>query len=163
MSGGGTFVGDVHLRGALTAVVVRSMEAHGRLRAVAVDEARRMPGVHAVLTAADLPRRTVVPIRSFERPGMAAAVQPVLADDRVRYVGEPVAVVVAEDAYLAEDAAEAVVVEIESSPPVLEPVPEGGEPLFDRRDDNLLCRWATARGDLGRVLDRAALVIEEEP
>lgn len=162
VSGGGTFVDDVHRPGALTAVVVRSMEAHGRLLAVATDEARTMPGVHAVLTASDLPRPAVIPIRSFERPGMAAAVQPVLAADHVRYAGEPVAVVVAENAYLAEDAAESVAVDVEPLPPVVEPAASGDAMVFDRLAGNLLCRFDTAHGDLERVLGRAAVVVEEE-
>lgn len=162
VSGGGTFVDDVHRPGALTAVVVRSMEAHGRLLAVATDEARTMPGVHAVLTASDLPHPAVIPIRSFERPGMAAAVQPVLAADHVRYAGEPVAVVVAENAYLAEDAAESVAVDVEPLPPVVEPAVNGDAMVFDRLAGNLLCRFDTAHGDLERVLGRAAVVVEEE-
>lgn len=162
LTGEGLFVGDVHVPGALAAVVVRSHEAHGRLLAVDAARARRMSGVRAVLTAAELPRPTVIPIRSFERPGMAATVQPVLAAGRVRYVGEPVAVVVAEDAAAAEDAAEHVVVEIDPLPPVLVPGPGAEQRLFDRPEGNVLCRYETARGEVERILERAAVVVEEE-
>jgi len=162
LAGAGHFVDDVHLPGALAAVVVRSHEAHGRLLAIDAARARRMAGVRAVLTAADLEHPVVIPIRSFERPGMAAAAQPVLAAGRVRYVGEPVALVVAEDRYRAEDAAEQVVVEIDPLPPVLEPGPEAMAPLFDRPEGNVLCRYETAHGEVERVFERAAVVVEEE-
>jgi len=162
VTGEGHFVGDVHLPDALTAVVVRSIEAHGRLLAVETAAARRVRGVRAVLTAADLPHPAVIPIRSFEQPGMTAAAQPVLAGARVRYVGEPVAVVVADDPHVAEDAAELVGVEVDPLPPVIEPVPDAGEPLFDGLEGNRLCRWETAQGDVARVLERATVVVEEE-
>lgn len=162
MAGKGLFAGDVRRPGMLAAVVVRSYEAHGRIRAIDTSEARLMPGVHAVLTAADLDRPTTIPIRSFECPGMVAAAQPVLAGEKVRYVGEPVAVVVAEDAYLAEDAAEVVAVGIDPLPPVLEPGEERGVPLFERPEANVLCRYETANGDAERAFAHAAIVVEEE-
>ncbi len=162
VTGGGAFVDDVQRPGALAAFVVRSYEAHGRLLGIDATEARRLPGVHAVLTADDLPGSVTIPIRSFERPGMAATVQPILAADRVRYVGEPVAVVVATDPYLAEDAAERVVVDIEPLPPVLGPGPGSETPLFDRPGGNVLCRYETAHGEIERALDGAAVVVDEE-
>jgi CO/xanthine dehydrogenase Mo-binding subunit len=161
LCGRATFVGDVRPPGALAAVVVRSAEAHGRLRAVEAAAARRLPGVEAVLTAADLGAVPAIPIRSFEQPGMASATQPVLAHERVRYVGEPVAVVVAADRSLAEDAAEYVVVEIEPLPAAVEPGPDA-ELLFERPGGNLLCRWEAAAGDVDAVLSRAAAVVEHE-
>ena len=160
VTGAARFVADVRRPGALSAVVARSSEAHGRLLAIDTTEARRLPGVRAVLTAVDLPSPVAIPIRSFERPGMATATQPVLAGERVRYVGEPVAVVVADDPYVAEDAAERVLVDIDPLPPVLEP--GRGTALFERPQGNVLCRYDTAHGDVERVLAEAAVVVEEE-
>ena len=73
-----------------------------------------MAGVRLVLTGADVSHVEPIPLRlPFDGLGLEQALQPVLAQDRVRYVGEPVAIVLAEDPYLAEDAAELVVVDIE--------------------------------------------------
>ena len=162
VAGAARFVADVQRPGALAAVVVRSSEAHGRLVSIDTVEARRMPGVRAVLTAAQLPHPVAIPIRSFEWPGMATAAQPVLAAERVRYVGEPVAVVVADDPYIAEDAAERVVVDVEPLAPVLEPGPAIPTSLFERPEGNLLCHYDTAHGDVDRALAEATAVVEEE-
>src|SRR5207244_6303089 len=84
--------------------VVRSAYAHGKILAIDTDEARSQPGVHAVWTAHDIAGVPPIDFRLTRVEGLEAYRQPVLATDRVRYVGEPVAAVVAEDAYLAEDA-----------------------------------------------------------
>lgn len=146
VTGHGRYVGAVAREGQLWASVVRSPVAHGRLTRVDTDAARRLRGVHAVLTAADLhpvpripgpPRLTTrskalhalvskvpqsvaaqVPRLRAEtsRVALEPYRQPVLAAGRVRYAGEPVAVVVAEDPYLAEDAADLVGVEVSPLP-----------------------------------------------
>src|SRR5688500_609308 len=93
LRGRGQYVDDLARPGQWHAAVVRSSVAHGRLRAVDTAAALAMPGVHAVLTAQDLPRP--IPTIPFRRPSEAIApfAQPVLADNIVRYVGEPVALV----------------------------------------------------------------------
>lgn len=101
--------------------VVRSSIAHGRLLRLDVCGARRQPGVLDVVTGDDLDGAPVIPLRMPRGDEPDGCLQPVLPVDEVRYVGQPVAVVVAEDPYLAEDAAEAVVVEIEDLPVVLDP------------------------------------------
>jgi carbon-monoxide dehydrogenase large subunit len=111
--GAGGFADDEDRPGQLWLRVVRSPVAHARLAAVEVAEALALDGVRAVLTAADisLPR---IPVRVSPDPGaLLPYLQPVLATGRVRYVGEPVAAVVADDPYLAEDGADLVAVDYE--------------------------------------------------
>lgn len=119
--GRGRFVADIAdplLDGAAHTVFVRSTVAHGRIVAVDVEAARSAAGVIGVFTGADVDVGPVpAPLPLFP-PGMAA---PVLARERVRYVGEPVAAVVAESVAQATDAAEAVVVDVEPLPAVVRP------------------------------------------
>jgi aerobic carbon-monoxide dehydrogenase large subunit len=111
VTGRGTFAADVSFPHQLHMRVVRSPYAHAMVRSVAVAAARAVPGVHAVWTAVDVREIPPIDFRLTRVEGLEAYRQPVLASDRVRYVGEPVAVVFAEDAYLAEDAAELVTIE----------------------------------------------------
>src|SRR4051794_15726930 len=107
LRGRGEYVGDLALDGMLHAAVLRSAVPHGRIRAVDASAARGRPGVHAVITAAELGKMPLIPQRLDVLPAFKPFQQPVLADRRVRYVGEPMAVVLAESAALAEDALEA--------------------------------------------------------
>lgn len=119
VTGSGRYVADVVLPGCLEAVFVRSVLAHGALRSVDLTEARTLSGVIGAFTAADLPELPTLPPPTGMPAQMA---RPALARDRVRFVGEAVAVVVAEDRARAEDAAELAVVEGEPLPCVLDPV-----------------------------------------
>lgn len=120
LAGVARFVDDIDLPDQLYARVVRSTVAHGRITALDIQEASRHEGVVGVFTAADLDVALRIPVRV--RPGDQTdlALQPPLAQEFVRYVGEPIAVVVAEDPYIAEDAAEMVWVEIEELPVLLD-------------------------------------------
>lgn len=120
--GEGRFVADLSFPGELHARVVRSAHAHGRIVSIDLDEARAAPGVVAVWTAADLGALPPIPFRATAIQGLEPYCQPALARDVVRYVGEPVALVVADDPYRAEDAAELAVVEVEDLPPALSAV-----------------------------------------
>ena len=108
LTGRGRYVDDVVRAGMLHAVVVRSAYAHARLRDVDVSRAAAHPGVIACLTARDLHSVPTIPIRQGGKPGYAAYLQPPLATDRARYVGKPVAVIVATDPAAAVDARELV-------------------------------------------------------
>jgi carbon-monoxide dehydrogenase large subunit len=119
LTGHGCFVDDVDRPGQVWARIVRSQVAHGRIAGLETAAARRHPGVVAVVTAAHLPD-VVIPIRLLPSPEAELVRQPPLARDVVRYVGEPVAVVVARSPYVAEDAAEEVVVELDELDPVLD-------------------------------------------
>jgi carbon-monoxide dehydrogenase large subunit len=110
LTGHGRYVETVRPKGALRAVFVRSIIAHGRLESVDVDAASSMPGVVAVLTAADLSLPDRPPADDVEDPFD----RPVPASGTVRYVGEPVALVLAETLGQASDAAENVVAHVET-------------------------------------------------
>jgi len=121
LSGRGRFVDDVKLPGVLHACFVRSPHAHAKLIGCDARAALVIPGVHAVLTANDLPepmRSTPLPML-LPNPAIAATLtQHVLARDEVTYVGEPVAVVIADTRYIAEDAAAALIVQYDVLPSV---------------------------------------------
>jgi len=119
LTGDGRFVDDLGRGNQLTARIVRSDVASGRLVAVRADAARRRPCVAAVITAADIPD-VRIPVRMMPSEEAVPVTQPPLARDVVRYVGEPVAVVLAADPYVAEDAAGEVEVEIEPADPLLD-------------------------------------------
>ncbi|MCY4666179.1 MAG: hypothetical protein OXC00_16100, partial [Acidimicrobiaceae bacterium] len=114
---GARYVADLRFDGLAYACFVRSTVARGRLVGVDTAEARIQPGVLGVFTAADLDLPDLKPIPVVDQ----AMARPVLARDTVRFAGEPVAAVVAETAAAAADAAEFVVVDIESQPAVVTP------------------------------------------
>jgi carbon-monoxide dehydrogenase large subunit len=123
LRGEGHYSDDLNLPGQLHAVVVRSRHAHGLLTSVDITEAASMPGVRLILTAKDLKAGGINVMQSAagkNRDGSATPRPPqmALAEDRVRYVGDPVAVVVAETHKQAKDAADAVLLDIESLPAV---------------------------------------------
>lgn len=118
LTGRGTFVDDVVVPGMLHVAFVRSPIARGRIRAIDTSVARDLPGVHAVLTARDIDRCNVKLLSFFFTPPMSAPV-PLLARETVAYVGDPVAMIVAQDRYVAEDAAGLVTIEYEEEQPVV--------------------------------------------
>jgi carbon-monoxide dehydrogenase large subunit len=118
--GAGCYVGDLRIAGCVDAVFVRSEVAHGELLGVDLEEARRVPGVVAAYAHADLPFLPDVP--PMMDPGSARGRPwPPLATDRVRYVGQPVAVVVGDDRYVAEDGRDAVQAHLDALPVLLDP------------------------------------------
>ena len=137
LEGRGTFIGNLAVPGLLHVAFVRSPLAHARITGIDTSEAQRLPGVVAVFTAADLD------LPAFHSFGMAlnpACARPPLADGKVRFVGEPVVAVVAETVAEAEDAAEAVVVDYEPLPAVVDPeaaLAEGAPMQFDELGSNL--------------------------
>jgi aerobic carbon-monoxide dehydrogenase large subunit len=122
LRGRGRFGDDISAPGQLWARVVRSPSAHGDINDVDVTLAAKAPGITAVVTAADLPPDLLIPVRLTVPggPDLSGYLQPVLARTTVRYVGEPLAVVVGEDPYLCEDAAELVEIDIAERPVVLD-------------------------------------------
>ena len=117
LTGKGTFVDDVALPGMLYTAFHRSPIARGKIRSIDVEEARSLPGVVAVYTAEDLKKRPVT-FQTFYFTPAEVPMAP-LAEEDVRYVGDPVVMVVAQDRYIAEDAASLVVVEYDEEVPVV--------------------------------------------
>ena len=103
LRGLGHFVDDVNRVGQLWMRVFRSPHAHARITSVRTEEALALPGVEAVLTGEDLAWARPIPVRTRTKHQLDEFLQPVLAHDRVRYVGEPIAVVLTEDPYLARE------------------------------------------------------------
>src|SRR5262249_42935824 len=126
--GRGQYLDDYNRPDQWHAAIVRSPFAHGRIRSIGPSAALAMPGVRAVVTAKDI--GSPVPLIPFRRPNptIAPYAQPVIAASLVRYVGEPVAMVLADSAELAEDAVQAVALDIEPLPPItdLRAAPGGG-------------------------------------
>jgi CO/xanthine dehydrogenase Mo-binding subunit len=122
LRGEGRFAADFNVPGQLHMRVVRSPVAFGRLLGVDAEEALAAPGVVAVWTAADVAELPPVDFRMTRIEGLAPYRQRVLASDYVRYVGDPVAVVFAADAYTAEDGADLVFCDIDELDPVLDPL-----------------------------------------
>ncbi|MEA2424385.1 MAG: aerobic carbon-monoxide dehydrogenase large subunit [Thermoleophilaceae bacterium] len=130
----GRFVDDVDLPGQLWMRVVRADVAHARIRGIDTEAARSAPGVVDVVTHADVARFGAIPLRLDFGIDLEPYLQQVLAGDRVRYVGEPVAVVVATGAYAADDAAELVELDYEELPAVvdaIEALDAGATSLWD--------------------------------
>jgi carbon-monoxide dehydrogenase large subunit len=123
--GEGRYTDDVKLAGEAYAVMVRSRIAHGVIKGIDTSAARKMPGVLAVYTGADLAAygtlKCIVPFNNRDGTPMIKPPRPALPVDKVRYVGDPVACVVAETLLQAKDAAEAVEVDIDQLPAVVRP------------------------------------------
>jgi len=111
--GQGRFAADISFPGQWTMRVVRSPAAHGKIRSIDAGAALELSGVHAVWTNADVAHIPPIPFRLTGLKTLEPYSQPVLAKEFVRYVGEPVALVFAEDQYVAEDAADLVEIDIE--------------------------------------------------
>jgi carbon-monoxide dehydrogenase large subunit/6-hydroxypseudooxynicotine dehydrogenase subunit gamma len=119
VAGQGRFAGDINFPNQLHMRMVRANHAHGKIVSLDIRAAQALPGVVAVWTAADIADVPPMDFREGPIEKLAPYRQPVLATDKVRYVGEPVAAVFAEDAYVAEDAADLVTMEIDALPALL--------------------------------------------
>ncbi len=164
LRGRGQFVDDITGEGVLHAVLLRSPVAHGRIRSIDVNAALARPGVHAVITAADIGEVPVITMRQELLPAFEAYQQPVIARDKVRYVGEPVAVVVADSAAAAEDALEAIVLEIDSLPAVADRAAArvNDSLLFEATGSNLMVTLTALRGDADAAFKDAGYVRREQ-
>jgi aerobic carbon-monoxide dehydrogenase large subunit len=155
LTGSGRYVDDIKLPGMLHAAFVRSPLAHARVLSVDVSAARDLPGVVAVLTGADLDAMTVpAPDPLLAMLGGAGPTPEftLLATDKVRLVGDPVAIVIAESRYLAEDGCELVEVEYDDLPAVMSAafaLDPSSPPLFANLGDNIA--RPTSRNEFGDV------------
>ena len=160
LTGRGTFVDDVVLPGMLHVAFVRSPIARGRIRSIDTSTARDMPGVQAVFTAKDIDRIKVTLLSFFLTPP-AAFPFPLLARDMVVYVGDPVAMVVARDRYVAEDAASLVTVDYEEEEPVVTIADAmRGPPVHPGADSNVAAVMGIDKDeDLEELLARAPYLL----
>jgi carbon-monoxide dehydrogenase large subunit len=159
--GEGCYADDFNRPGQIYAVIVRSREAHGILRAISTDAAKAMPGVLGIYTAADLsaygPLKCNMPLKSRDGSPIRYTPRPALAGDKVRYVGDPVVCVVAETVAQAKDAAEAVAIDIDPLPVVLTPsdaVKAGAPLVFDAVPNNIALDYHY--GDAAKVAEAFA-------
>ena len=168
LTGRGRFVDDIQIPGALHACFVRAPHAHAKIRSIDISAALAMAGVHAVLTADDLPPRMatgqipmLVPNPSIRTPRTQLA----LARHEVCYVGQTIAVVIAANRYLAEDAAAAVAVDFEVLPAVSDyrdAAKPGAACAHSDLASNIAAVVPMAYGDVDAAFARAAHVFEEE-
>src|SRR5262245_28319866 len=159
------YAADWALPGMLHAAVLRSPYPSARIVKLDTARAAAMPGVAVVLTAKDVPRNTL----ATDVPGQTTSVGPlratlhVLAEDRVRHQGEPIALVAAETLEQARAAVEAIEADYEPTPGVFAPeaaLAPGAPPVHET--GNLLAHWRIARGDLAAAFARADVVVEGE-
>ena len=163
LRGGSRYVSDlIATSGALRVKVLRSLHAHARLLAVDATIARTLPGVVAVLMADDLAGIGDLPC-DWVAPGMDVVPQhPVLARERVRYVGEPIAAVAAETTHAAEDALAAITVAYEPLPAVADQeaaIEEGAPCLHDAVPSNIGFRYRRTGGNIGRAFAEAEVIV----
>jgi aerobic carbon-monoxide dehydrogenase large subunit len=156
--GGGRYVDDLVRPGMAHAVVVRSPHAHARVRRIDARRALARPGVLACVTAADLAGVPPIPLRQPGKPAHAAYLQPPLAGEKVRYVGQPIAVVVAIDRATADDARELVEIEYDVLPARVD-TDDAGAILFPEGD--VADSWTTSIGDVDAAVRGAACVVSE--
>jgi aerobic carbon-monoxide dehydrogenase large subunit len=162
LRGLGRFGDDFTARGQLWARIVRSPIASGRIRSVDTTRADRADYVVATVTADSLPAALAIPVRlKVQNIDLNDFLQPVLATGVVRYVGEPLAVVLAEDPYAAEDAAELVDIDIDQAPAVLDAAAAaqpGSPTLFPA--GNVAADFTLGYGDVEAAFARAAQVVQ---
>ena len=160
VAGRGTFAGDINFPHQLHMRIVRSAAANGRILGIDATAARALPGVFAVWTAGDIATVPPIDFREGSIPALDPYRQPVLAKERVRYVGEPVAAVFAVDAYVAEDAADLVQIDVEELPPVLDAQAAPVEFATGHSSEAALIRQGY--GDVDAVLRTAPHVVAAE-
>jgi carbon-monoxide dehydrogenase large subunit len=168
LTGQGLFIDDVQLPGMLHVAFLRSQVAHARLRGIDASAALKCPGVVAVYTAADFgaywqPGPVLVPPPPIAGIVFNPRTQVPLVKDKVRHVGEPIAIVVAENRYLAEDALDEIVVDLEPLPAVVDleqALQADAATVHDDLVGNVASHVHQAKGDYAGAAAKAALVVK---
>lgn len=163
LRGEGRFTADYTLPFMLEAHIFRSPYGHARIAAIDLDAALALKGVHAILTGADLPEGLPpIQCRIPTHGDLSAYLQYPLARDKVRYVGEPIAVIVADTRAIAEDAAELIEIDFDPLPAVTDParaIEPGAEPIHER--GNLAGHWGFDLGDVPAAVKEAAFTASD--
>ena len=163
VTGTGRYVDDLLPPDTLHAAFVRSACAHARIKAIDVEAARTMPGVHAVFTGEDIAQK-IKPLRVGGSSLLREIKLYPLAVDKVRYFGEPLAVVVADNRYLAEDAVEIVSVDYEPLPVVVDPeaaMEPASACVHEDVGSNIVYKYHFATDGIDKVFQQADVVIKE--
>ena len=166
ITGQATYTNDIKLNGMVHAAILRSPHAHARITGIDTAAAQRAPGVLAVYTGADtekvlnpIPCAWVIPDSDVK-----AVAYPAVAKDVVRYVGDAVAVVVAEDRYQAEDALELIEVSYQPLPATVNPeasLQDGAPQLHEDAPNNQAFHWVAAGGDTDAAFESAEVVVKD--
>jgi CO/xanthine dehydrogenase Mo-binding subunit len=163
VTGATKYAGDYTMPNMLHAKVLRSKHASAKILRVDTSQARALPGVAAVLTAEDLPGTEV----ATDIPGVTGTAKragtdaPILASDRVRFLGEAIAIVAAESVEIAEEALDLIQVEYEPFPAVFDPeeAVKPGAPIVTE-PDNIVARWRIVKGDADAAMKSADVIVE---
>ena len=163
LRGRGEFVGDLRREGMLHAAILRSPVAHGRIRGLDAAAARAIPGVRTIITAAEIGTVPTIRLRLLPLPGTERFLQPVIAAGRVRYVGEPIAVVLADSAALSEDGVGAISLDVEELPPLADRRSSGKNEilLFEESGTNVAMTFTASKGDADAAFRDAAYIRRE--
>jgi aerobic carbon-monoxide dehydrogenase large subunit len=164
LRGRGQYVDDLARKDMLHAAILRSSVAHGRIRGIDASAARALPGVHSVITARDIGNRVPrVPMRLQPLPDFEPFGQPVIAETKVRYVGEAIALVLADSAAVAEDALALIDVDIEALPAVADRHVSAKDEslLFEEKGSNLAIKFRAVRGDAAAAFKDASYIRRE--
>jgi carbon-monoxide dehydrogenase large subunit len=168
LTGGGRYLADIQPEGLEHAAILRSPVAHAKIVAIDTTAARELPGVTGVFTVADIKRHCRPLSHQLPLPGIRPLEWYPLAEDKVRYAGEPIAVVVAEDRYIAEDALELIELDLEELDAVTDvrvTLADEDEPssplLFEEWGSNIFYAGAFANGDFDTVTQRSDGVLRD--
>ena len=165
LTGQSSYVDDMTRPGMLHALIIRSPHGHARIRGIDASLALALPGVAAVITAKDIEEAAQLPTReSTDADELRPPRHPALAIDKACYAGQPVAIVLAEDIYTAEDAVELVNIDYEILPAVIDPLQATGDNvpvIHEHLGTNIVLRTVNAGGDLDGAFANADCVISQ--
>ena len=156
--GAGKFLDDVSLPGMTHMAILRSPHAHARIKAIDLSAAQKMPGIIDVFAAGDIKiDMPEIPLRLAPFKGFEKFLQKPIAVDKVRYVGEPIAVIIAENRYLAEDALAEITLDFDILPAVtdLDQAQTGDVLLHEAAGENIGAAYPVSRGDVEKVFKEA--------
>jgi aerobic carbon-monoxide dehydrogenase large subunit len=163
ITGTATYLDDIKAPGMHHACIVRSPHAAAKIKSIAIDEARKLPGVVAIFTGADIAKLGPVPCAA-SLPGLRVPHHHLLAQDRVYYVGHPIAVVVATDRYIARDAADLVEVDYDVLQAVADPekaLAAGAPPVHPEWPDNVAFTMHQEGGDVEQAFRDADVIVKQ--
>jgi carbon-monoxide dehydrogenase large subunit len=164
VAGASTYVDDVVLPGMLHMAIARSIHAHARIKRIDVSRAQKLPGVVAVVTGEEVAAHCGPVPCVVSLPDLKKAQRELLAVGKVRFVGEPVAAVVAENKYIARDAADLIEIDYEPLPAVVNPekaMDPASPRLYDEHSDNIGFRFGFETGNTQEAFSKADVVVKE--